>query len=323
MGQSKSRGFQTGMSAEHITVGIYALDDVLLPKRPAGKGWLASLADARLKLRVGAVPLEIVLEDGPGGLALSEPVMLAGQRHAAGTGAAVEAVPGHATLFLVRIAGKPLGLASSRDWRPGDELVPAPETSIPGALAAFTSGTRIDTPDGPRLVEDLAAGDLVSTLAAGSRPVVWVGRRRVSAVELVAHPGLRPVCFAPGAAGNERALLVSPLQRMLIDDWRAEVYFGEDRVLVAAKALVDDAAVKVILPPAGVEYVVLLCDRHEVLLAEGALAESFHPGKTGLEGLPPEARAELAALVPEAELIRRRAAFPIVRSSEARALRLS
>jgi hypothetical protein len=141
-------------------------------------------------------------------------------------------------------------------------------------------------------------------------------------VELLAHPGLRPVEFAPGAVGNGRALLVSPQQRMLIDDWRAAVYFGEDRVLVAAQALVDDQAARVILPAAGVDYVVLLCDRHEVLLAEGALSESFHPGGAGLAALTQPERAEIAAIISEADLMRRRAAFPIVRNAEARALRL-
>lgn len=306
------------MSAERITVGIYALDDVLLPKRTAGKGWLASLAEARPVLGKGAVLQNLVLEDGPEGLALAEPLALAGHDHPAGSRVGIEPVPGNAAVFLVRIGAKPCGLASVLDWQPGTEVgVEAPL----GALAALTAGTRIDTPDGPRPVEALAAGDLVSTLANGSRPLSWVGRRRVAPVELAAHPGLRPIAFAQGAAGNGRALRVSPLQRMLIDDWRAEVYFGEDRVLVAAQALVDDAAVQVTLPPEGVEYVVLLCDRHEVILAEGALVESFHPGETGLDGLPPDARAEIAALFPEAELIRRRAAFPIVRNSEARALR--
>jgi hypothetical protein len=139
---------------------------------------------------------------------------------------------------------------------------------------------------------------------------------------MLAHPGLRPVEFAPGSIGNDRPLVVSPRKRLLIDDWRAAVYFGEDRVLVSASALVDDQAARQVLLPDGVEYVVLLCDRHEILLAEGALSESFHPGETGLAGLSGRDREALAGIVPEAELARRRAAFPIVRHAEARALRL-
>ena len=37
----------------------------------------------------------------------------------------------------------------------------------------------------------------------------------------------------------------------------------------------------------------LLYDRHEVILAEGAPTESFHPGETGLSALTPEAWAEV------------------------------
>lgn len=311
------------MSAERITVGIYALDKVLLPKRPAGKGWLPSLAEAQPVLQAGAVMLDLAMQVHPDGLVLAGPTAIGGVSHPAGAKVAVDPVPGHAALFLVRIGSRPCGLASAGDWPPGTVAAAMPAPVSPTALAALMAGMRVETPDGPRLAEKLVAGDLVSTLANGSQPLKWVGRRQVTPVELAAHPGLRPVTFAPGAAGNAGELSVSPMQRMLIDDWRAEVYFGEDRVLVSAKALIDGASVRTMLPEQAFDYVILLCNRHEVLLAEGALIESFHPGETGLDALPADLRSEVAAVVPEAELIRRRAAFPIVRSAEARALRPS
>lgn len=308
------------MMASRISVGVYALEQVLLPKPMAGKGWAARLADADPVLQSGALPRPMVLDDGPDGLALAEAVELGGGLQPQGARVAVDPVPGRSGVFVVKVGAKPVGLATALPWEPGTELkVEGPVE--PEQLAAFTAGTLIDTPDGPRPVETLVAGDAVTTLANGSRPLRWVGRRQVTAVELIAHPGLRPVAFAQGAAGNARPLMVSPRQRMLIDDWRAEVYFGEDRVLVAAQALIDDQAARLVLPPGGVDYVVLLCDRHEVLIAEGALSESFHPGDSGLKGLTPAQRSEVLALVPEAEFQRRRAAFPIVRNAEARALR--
>lgn len=308
------------MVAERITVGVHALDQVSLPRPDAARGWAARLSEAPPVLAAGAAicPFQLVFEDGGWGLA--ETVTLGGIRFHAGRRVQVEAVEGRPGLFLVRVDGKAAGLASAVAWAGGAHPGGGPER--PESLAGYVRGTRIDTPDGPRAVEDLAPGDAVTTLANGSRRLTWVGRRRVAPVEMLAHPGLCPVEFAPGAAGNARALRVSQRQRMLIDDWRAAVYFGEDRVLVAAQALVDDKAARLVLPVEGVDYVVLLCDRHEVLLAEGALSDSFHPGEDGLAGLGSAARAELAALVPEAELSRRRAAFPIVRNAEARALRL-
>ena len=308
------------MSAERITVGVYALDQVLLPKASA-KGWSARLAGSVPELVAGATPCALVFAEGPEGLVLAEAARLGGTDWRAGTRTLIEPVAGRAGLYLVRIGGKAAGLASAAPWAAGTAWQ-ADGPDHPEALAAYAADALVDTPDGPRPAGDLVAGDVVTTLANGSRPLRWVGRRRVTPVELLAHPGLRPVAFAPGTVGNSRELLVSPQQRMLIDDWRAAVYFGEDRVLVSALALVDDQAARLALPEAGVDYVVLLCDRYEILLAEGALSESFHPGETGLAGLATAQRATLAALVPEAELSRRRAAFPIVHNAEARALRL-
>lgn len=310
------------MVADRITVGVFALDQVLLPKGLGAKGWAARLVEARPVLSAGAEACALSIGYGAEGWELAATVDLGGVRHHAGSRLAVDPVEARSGLFLVRIAGKALAVASAQSWEAGTSC-PSGGVQRPEVLAAFALGTWIDTPDGPRPVETLAVGDLVTTLANGSRPLRWVGRRRISPIEMLAHPGLCPVEFAPGAIGNARALRVSPQQRMLIDDWRAAVYFGEDRVLVAAQALVDDQGTRVVFPTEGLDYVILLCDRHEVLLSEGVPSESYHPGESGLAALPPEARAEIAALIPEADLTRRRAAFPIVRNAEARALRLS
>jgi hypothetical protein len=309
------------MSAPRITVSVFALDQLLLPKAAGAKGWAARLSGSAPSLIPGAQPSILCLADGPEGLTLAEAASLSGMDWAQGTKAQVEAVPRHRDLYLLRIGGKPAGLACADRWS-GAEGPALDRPDVPEALAAYAAGTLIDTPDGPRAAGSLAAGDVVTTLANGSRPLRWVGRRPVSALEMLAHPGLRPVEFAPGTIGNDRPLVVSPQQRLLIDDWRAAVYFGEDRVLVSAQALVDDEGARLVLPEAGLDYVILLCDRHEVLLAEGALSESFHPGAAGLAGLTAGEQAALATVVPEADLIRRRAAFPIVRNAEARALRL-
>jgi len=303
------------MGADGITIGVFTLDRILSPRPGAGKGWGATLAKARPELRSGAVEVRLPLTMTAGEPSLAADVAIL----AAGTPVGVEPLPGSAW-FLVRLAGKPFGIASPVGVHPAEADHACPPD--PSALAAFVAGTLINTPDGPRAAETLRAGDLVTTLSNGSRPLDWVARRRVTALELLAYPGLRPVVLAPGVASNARPLWVSLRQRLLIDDWRAEVFFGEDRVLAAAEALVDGTGVRVVLPPEGVEYVLLFCDRHEILLAEGALSESFHPGETGLGGLTQLERGALAQVIPEADLLRRRAAFPIVRGAEARALRL-
>ncbi len=193
-------------------------------------------------------------------------------------------------------------------------------------LFAFALGTRIDTPDGPRRVEALAPGDLIATLDNGSQPLRWVGRRLVTPAEMALREDLRPLRLEAGVLGNDRALLISPRHKMLLNDWRAQVYFGEDQVLVPAQALINGATVRQVLPLAGVTYVHLLFDRHEVIVSECALSESFHPGETGLGALDPAQRQEIEALFPAQgpglAVERRRAAFPMLRMAEARALRL-
>jgi hypothetical protein len=197
----------------------------------------------------------------------------------------------------------------------------AGQNALPWApILCLTQGTMIETPEGPRCIDELAVGDLVTTLDNGSQPLRWIGRRPVSMFELLAHSELRPIRFETGAMGNTRPLMVSPQHRMLLNDWRAEVYFGEDQVLIPAKSLVDGGTVRQVFPEQPLVYCHLLFDRHEMILANGALCESFHPGATGLDALDADQRAEIAALFPDLSLARRRAAFPIVKPGEARVL---
>jgi len=156
----------------------------------------------------------------------------------------------------------------------------------------FAAGTLILTPSGQRAVETLQAGDLVMTRDHGPQVLRWVGRRLVSGIGRFA-----PIRFAANAIGNARALLVSPQHRMLLGGWRAELMFGCDEVLVAARHLVNDGSVRV-QPVALVSYVHLMFDRHEIIEAEGVPSESFHPGDSILQG-DAELRAELLALFPE------------------------
>jgi hypothetical protein len=251
------------------------------------------------------------------------------------------------TYQVLTVDGSPVGLLASEPLRQGvayrvtDATATDPAVGIDAglggfarALAAqapaqsgevvfcFTSGTRVDTPDGPRRIEDLAPGDLVTTLGNGSQPLRWVGLRHVPAVDMLMTPDLQPVEFAVGVIGNTGPLRVSPQHRILLNDWRAQVFFGEDEVLIPAKAMVNGRTVRSVLPAVGVTYVHLLFDRHEIIVSEGALSESFHPGETGLLSLDDAQRHEVELLFPELEISRRRAAFPIVKLTEARAIRL-
>ncbi len=164
------------------------------------------------------------------------------------------------------------------------------------AVACFTVGTLVVTARGKERIETLQPGDRVLTLDAGLQEVRWIGRRVVPAVGRMA-----PIRIKAGALGNSRDLLVSPQHRMLLTSAQAELYFGTEAVLAPAKALINDATIR--REEGGeVEYIHVLTDSHQILLAEGIPSESFHPGAVFLDAASEETRAELLALFPELEL---------------------
>ena len=160
-------------------------------------------------------------------------------------------------------------------------------------IVCFTPGAMIATPHGSRPIETLGVGDLVVTRDHGLQPIRWIQSRTVPAMGRFA-----PVRIKPGTAtGLERDLLVSPQHRMLFQGYRSELLFGESEVLVSAAHLVDHHLVS--REEGGmVTYIHMMFDEHEVIYAEGAATESFHPGEIGLNGITEEAREELFALFP-------------------------
>ncbi|MEM7522333.1 MAG: Hint domain-containing protein [Pseudomonadota bacterium] len=184
-------------------------------------------------------------------------------------------------------------------------------------VVCFTAGTRIATPDGERAIETLAAGDLVSTLDNGAQPVRWIGRRRVPA-----RGALAPVRFMAGSLpGLKSDLRVSQQHRMLLGGWRAALYFDANEVLAGAKHLVNGDTVHIEETADDVEYIHILFDRHEIIMAEGALSESLHPGPEALDALETTARRELFTVFPELGLVcdPRPTARPCLKAFEARA----
>jgi len=162
-------------------------------------------------------------------------------------------------------------------------------------IVCFARGTRILTANGERPIEELAVDDLVITLDHGAQPIRWIGSARVPAVGAMA-----PIVIEAGVLGNHSRLKVSPQHRMLLSGWQAELLTGEEEVLVAAKMLVNDQTIR--REEGGmVEYFHMLFDSHEIVIAEGAPSESFHPGKQGWGTLAEEARAEILTLFPMLE----------------------
>lgn len=180
----------------------------------------------------------------------------------------------------------------------------------------FVKGTRITVEGGLVAVENLKVGDRVLTRDNGYQEIRWIGHRTVRG-----NGDLAPIRFARGAIGNDRELYVSPQHRMLVEGWDVELHFGTDQVLVAAKHLVNGTTIRV-APRREVTYYHILFDDHQIVKAEGAYSESFHPGEQVLRSNR-EIREELLALFPDMyeTATARETARPVARGFEASAIR--
>ena len=181
----------------------------------------------------------------------------------------------------------------------------------------FTPGTLIATDRGQRPIETLRQGDKVVTRDNGLRRIYWVGRRDLSLDDLREENRLRPILIRAGALGEglpARDMLVSPNHRFLQDlaPLPGDTGRAHDEVLVPAALLVDGRRVRK-AATLGVSYIHLLCDRHQVILANGVWTESFHPDDHVFPELDDGHRQELIGLFPDIETIGASVRFPSAR----------
>ena len=161
------------------------------------------------------------------------------------------------------------------------------------SVPCFVAGTLISTPDGDVPVEQLEPGDLVNTRDDGPQPLRWIGSRDVEA-----KGDFAPIRIAANTFGEHDELLLSPLHRVLIRDSLAELLFGDNEVLVAARDLVNDHSVR---PVEGdtVTYVHILFDQHQVVYSAGLATESFFPGPQTTKSFEADIVREICSLFPE------------------------
>ncbi|MFV2052478.1 Hint domain-containing protein [Aliiroseovarius sp. YM-037] len=162
-----------------------------------------------------------------------------------------------------------------------------------GTAVCFASGTLIETERGPQPIENLAVGDRVLTADAGLQAIRWIGSTTVPAIDKLA-----PVVISKGTLGNTRDLVVSPQHGVVISDWRAELFFAREEVLVRAIDLVDGD--RIYRRPGGyIQYFHLLLDQHRIIYSEGIPTESLFLGEVTLGAVGDAAREELLTLFPE------------------------
>ena len=178
------------------------------------------------------------------------------------------------------------------------------DTAPPEVLICFCSGTYILTPTGNKKVETLKTGDLVLTDSGDAVSILWIGHSRASVDEMRYNPTRWPIRIAAHSVGPGipySDLYVSAQHRVVLEGVWVELYFGEPSVMVPAKHLVGTLAERP-MPDNDVAYFHILLDRHEVLISNGLLTESFQPSLRSYNGISAQMRRSLSDEIPSKRL---------------------
>ncbi|MFA8440869.1 Hint domain-containing protein [Yoonia sp.] len=175
-------------------------------------------------------------------------------------------------------------------------------TEIENLTVCFAEGTQIKAEDGIIPIEKLCVGDRLATRDHGLQTIRWIGKRVLGPDALATHPNLQPIRIAAGALGAgrpSRDLVVSPQHRIVVRSKIAVRMFDAEEVFVPAKHLLGLNGVSIATDITTVIYYHLLCDDHEIIEADGALAETLYTGTEAMKAMTPEARKEIALIFGE------------------------
>ena len=148
-------------------------------------------------------------------------------------------------------------------------------------VVCFAGETDIAVPNGTKRASEICAGDIVVTADGAQVQVIAVSMRRIKPIELARELRLSPVLIKAGALGQglpTRDLRVSRQHRILIASRIAARLCSQTEILVPAHKLVGLPGIELDRSLETVDFYHILLDRHDVLLANGAPAESLFLG---------------------------------------------
>jgi hypothetical protein len=157
-------------------------------------------------------------------------------------------------------------------------------TAISVPPICFLRGTRIETDEGPVAIENLRIGDRVRTHSGRYEPIKWIGRMSYDRAPGASWRGdVEPVCVAESALSPG-----VPARDLYVSQRHALLLAG---TLIMAKDLVNGLTITLSAPKglSRLDYLHLEFERHEVVYAEGAAAESMKPSweeRQGFANLP-------------------------------------
>ena len=180
------------------------------------------------------------------------------------------------TLNFLDAGGNNVGYVHIAEPSPGyytDANITAAPIPVLGAGAnitttvpCFVRGSRILTDRGEVPVEQLQVGDRVRTVAGVLKPIIWIGCGYGLLTR--ANRMARPIIVRRGALGDNiphRDLHLTPGHKLYLDGFLIPVEH-----LVNHRSIVWDEAARL------VEYYHIELESHDVLLAEGAPAETYY-----------------------------------------------
>ncbi len=133
--------------------------------------------------------------------------------------------------------------------------------------ACYCRGTLIRTLGGDRRIETLKIGDKVMTMSGKAQLIKWIGKHAYHGRFIIGRKEILPICIKAGALDDNipgRDLWISPHHAMYLDG-----------VLIEAKDLVNGASIVQAERADKVEYFHIELETHDVIVAEGALSETF------------------------------------------------
>ena len=136
--------------------------------------------------------------------------------------------------------------------------------------SCFLPGTRIKTTEGEINIEELRIGDNVLTASGDTKPIKFIGRRKVSRERTgPCKTGEGPVKISRFAIDGK-----VPHSDLYVSPWHA-IYI--DNILIPAKYLVNGVTIVADAKPEALAltYFHIELDTHEAILAEGLAVESF------------------------------------------------
>jgi hypothetical protein len=144
---------------------------------------------------------------------------------------------------------------------------PTQMATLNAGAPCYCPDTLILTDRGDVAVETLSIGDHVMTMSGVARPIRWIGRRSYSGRFAMGQKDILPICIKAGAIDDNvprRDLWISPHHAMYLNG-----------VLIEARDLVNGASIVQAKSVDKVEYFHIELETHDVIIAEGALSESF------------------------------------------------